>query len=32
VPTFADELNDPRAPQPLSPPVSFPFGAYHGAS
>jgi para-nitrobenzyl esterase len=31
VPTFAYEFNDPRAPQPLLPPVSFPYGAYHGA-
>jgi len=31
VPTFSYEFNDPSAPQPLLPPVSFPYGAYHGA-
>jgi para-nitrobenzyl esterase len=31
VPTFSYEFNDPDAPQPLLPPVSFPYGAYHGA-
>jgi para-nitrobenzyl esterase len=31
VPTFAYEFNDARAPQPILPPVSFPYGAYHGA-
>ncbi len=31
VPTFAYEFNDARAPQPILPPVSFPYGSYHGA-
>jgi para-nitrobenzyl esterase len=31
VPTWAYEFNDPNAPQPFAPPVSFPYGAYHAS-
>jgi len=31
VPTFAYEFNDENAPQPLLPPVSFPYGAAHAS-
>jgi para-nitrobenzyl esterase len=31
VPTWAYEFNDPNAPQPFLPPVSFPYGAFHTA-
>jgi para-nitrobenzyl esterase len=31
VPTFEYEFNDANAPQLFLPPVSFPYGAYHGA-
>jgi para-nitrobenzyl esterase len=29
VPTWVYEFNDPNAPQPFLPPVSFPYGAFH---
>lgn len=31
VPTWTYEFNDPDAPAALPPPVSFPWGAYHGS-
>jgi para-nitrobenzyl esterase len=31
VPTWVYEFNDPNAPQIYVPPVSFPYGAYHGS-
>jgi para-nitrobenzyl esterase len=31
VPTYQYEFNDPNAPMPFFPPVSFPTGAYHAA-
>jgi para-nitrobenzyl esterase len=31
VPTYQYEFNDPNAPQPFFPSVSFPTGAYHAA-
>jgi para-nitrobenzyl esterase len=31
VPTWVYEFNDPNAPQVFLPPVSFPYGAYHGS-
>jgi para-nitrobenzyl esterase len=31
VPTWVYEFNDPNAPQVYLPPVSFPYGAYHGS-
>jgi para-nitrobenzyl esterase len=31
VPTWGYEFNDPNAPMAILPPVSFPYGAWHGA-
>jgi len=31
VPTWGYEFNDPTAPMAILPPVSFPYGAWHGA-